>query len=77
MATATNITETDTARAKDPSALCSEERANRLLALICALHDLEESNRLGDDDVNVRHTLLAMALNESRALVAHYDGGEE
>jgi hypothetical protein len=55
----------------------AEELANRLHALICAVRDVEDTGRLGDDDENIRHTLLAMALNESRALVELYDGGEQ
>ena len=52
----------------------AEELANRLHALLCAIHDVEDTGRVGDDDVNVRHTLLSMALDESRAMVALYDG---
>ena len=54
-----------------------EERVNRLHALLCALNDVEDTNRLGDDDENIRDTLLVMALDELRALVALYDGGEQ
>jgi hypothetical protein len=33
----------------------AEELANRLYALLCAVHDVEDTNRVGDDDEHPPH----------------------